>query len=141
MWYFNSRSRSLSSSRSRNQLSIRFIAPYPRQRSVGLLRSTEPSCLSQRGAAFARSVSMNRTWPRVPFPIASTRLSASPSVPAGGGRDTEIPGYLDNGFRNLPEPLGNPVPMRRLQREDLEDQHVERALRNGNSVQEAVEML
>src|SRR5437870_7854405 len=92
MWYFNSRSRSLSSFRSRNQLSIRFIARYPPQKSVGPLPSDEPSYLSQGGAAFARSVSMNRTWLRVPFPIASNRLSASLSVPDGGGRDTEIPG-------------------------------------------------
>src|SRR5947207_3386076 len=91
MWYCNSRSRSPSSFRSRNQLRIRFIARYPRQKSVGPLPSDEPSYLSQHGAAFGRSVSMNRTWLRVQFPIASNRLSASLSVPAGGALDTEIP--------------------------------------------------
>src|SRR5215472_9705850 len=92
MWYCNSRLRSPSSLRSRNQLKIRFIARSPHQKSVGPLPLDGPSYLFQRGVAFARSVSMNRTWPRVPFPIASNRLSASPSAPAGGALDTEIPG-------------------------------------------------
>src|SRR5437879_20972 len=91
MWYCNSRSRSPSSLRSRNQLRIRFIAQYLHRKSVGPLPSDEPSCLSQREAAFARTASMNRTWLRVQFRIASNWLSASPSVPGGGGRDTEIP--------------------------------------------------
>ena len=37
---------------------------------------------------------------------------------------------MDNGFRNLFQPLSDPIPVRRLQREDLENQHVERALRD-----------
>src|SRR5215472_9674017 len=125
MWYCNSRSRSPSSLRSRNQLRIRFIARYLRQESVGPLPSDEPSNLSRRGAAFAQSVSMNRTWLRVQFPIASNRLSTSLSVPVGVALDTEIPDSPGQRTSRSVRAAGNPVPMRWLQREDLENQHVE----------------
>jgi hypothetical protein len=78
---------------------------------------------------------MNRPLPRVPFPTASTRLSPSPSVQPVEGRIKRFPIHLDDGFRNVFEALGNPVPMCRLQGQDFQDQHVERALRQWESVQ------
>src|SRR5471030_1506236 len=69
----------------------RRVTCCPLQKSTGALPEAAPNCVSRRRAGFVRNGSRSRTWPRAPFPIASTGPAAIPFVPACEGRDKENP--------------------------------------------------